>query len=373
MDFLLAAFVSFSALVFAFLTVIDAVSYRDMQGNGSSSHIYSHSNRRNFMGKALVIVPAKGKDISLYGNLKSLASQDIKNYKLIAVVDSENDPALKEIKKAGVEYLISGADCAKCSGKVRAIATAVEAYRNFDVYVIADSDITAKKNWLRKLLEPFSERAVGISTTFPEFYPVRGFWSDVKHVWGFVGNSLMENKRTVFGWGGSLAFRKGILDKKGMKFFKNSKYSVSDDIPITKLARKRNMKIVYVPEAAPIVKCRENIHTFFEWATRQSALSFLSSRRQALYGMGFYGAEVFNFISGIVLTVLVSPVFLIFFLHSAIRMSRSYKRSNVKRMRTLLIAGIMPFLFLENVIAASFLKEITWRGTVYRIKKGRLN
>ena len=37
--------------------------------------------------------------------------------------------------------------------------------------------------------------------------------SKFKTAWGFVGVGMMQSDITVFGWGGSLAFRKGLFDE----------------------------------------------------------------------------------------------------------------------------------------------------------------
>ena len=49
------------------------------------------------------------------------------------------DDSVNVIKKMGVEYIISSYNCSKCSDKVRAISTAIDRYRDYDVYLLADS------------------------------------------------------------------------------------------------------------------------------------------------------------------------------------------------------------------------------------------
>ncbi len=85
----------------------------------------------------------------------------------------------------------------------------------------------------------------------------------------------MKSKRTRFGWGGSLAFRRDLVDSRLMHLLSSSQYSVSDDISITKRAREKRMEIAYVDDAAPIVYTKETRSSFFEWANRQTALPFL--------------------------------------------------------------------------------------------------
>jgi len=111
--------------------------------------------------------------------------------------------------------LVAKGKCSACSGKSRAIAYALRRFKDYEIYVIVDSDVMAKRDWLSKLIAPLSNQGIGISTTFPTFVPVdHSLWSYVKMVWGLVGKSLMSSRLTRFGWGGSLAFKRDIVDEK---------------------------------------------------------------------------------------------------------------------------------------------------------------
>ncbi|MDE1860037.1 MAG: glycosyltransferase family 2 protein, partial [Candidatus Micrarchaeota archaeon] len=215
MAFPIYAYSLFITVVFLFMALIDSRALLTKREEPIKS-----SSR--FRPRTLIIVPCKGKDLGIEQNLKSLMNQDYKNYKVIAVVDSKKDPAIPYIKRSKINLLISDFKSERASGKVRAILTALKLNKGFDVYVIADSDVNAKRYWLRNLVEPLSDRSVGISTSYPKFIPVGGFWSKVKSVWGFVGEGMMESKLTRFGWGGSLAFRSDLLDNYAMKIMSDS-------------------------------------------------------------------------------------------------------------------------------------------------------
>ncbi len=326
-----------------------------------------HNPNGRYAPKALVIVPCKGKDIGLYDNLQSLKRQRYKNYEVVAVVDSERDDAIESIRAAGVKYIITDVKSARASGKVMAIATALQRFRNYDAYVIADSDIRAKSSWLQELVSPLQERSIGISTTFPYFMPVSGFWPRVKMVWGFVGQNLLENKNTRFAWGGSMAFRRDLIGRKDLEFFKNSKYSVSDDICVTMIARRKKLGIAYSAAAQPLVLTNDNFSQFIEWSNRQTSLTLLGYRSNFRRGMFFYGSEIFVFLSGIYLSLAVSPLFLLLFLHLLVSWKRGYSRAKRLDPAIVPIVVIIPFIYFCNLIVARFAKKITWRGAEYRL------
>ncbi|MGC8479051.1 MAG: glycosyltransferase [Candidatus Micrarchaeia archaeon] len=351
--------IAFSVVVFLFILILDISSFLRVD---SEKRDYS-----NYKGRVLVIVPCKGRDIKLYENLLSVKKQTYTNYEVIAVVDTETDLALESIKNAKIKYIITN-NKEHGSGKVRAIATAIKRFQKYDTYVIADSDVLFGKEWLSQLVAPLSDKKIGLSTMYPFFKPLKNkFWSEVKMVWGFVGDSLLENEKRRFGWGGSLAFRRDILDKKSLTFFTNSKYSVSDDISLTKIAKSKGLKIAYVRKPKPIVNCDETFDTFFEWANRQTALTLLGYRKNLYEGLVYYTSEIVLILLGIFLTVFISPIFLIYFIHTLKSTFITYKRSRSKDPKVLVIVFIAPFLYEINLLIASRMKNILWRGTIYKL------
>lgn len=324
-------------------------------------------SKRGFRPKVLVIVPCKGMDFELDKNLLSLKNQNYRDFDVVAVVDSENDVALKPIKKAGIRHILSSSDCERCSGKVKAIVTAIEKFRNYDIYAIADSDIRCNGSWLGELLSPLAQRSIGLSTMYPYFKSMGGFWSYVKSVWGLVGEGMMAREVTKFGWGGSLAFRKELLDKDSFQFLKNSDYSVSDDICLTMITKKKGLKIAYTASSQPVVNTKESLTTFWEWANRQTALSILGNRYNLYLGVPFYAAEALLILAGISFSVLISPLFLILLLHYAKNVFTVSRRIGSRYFAIAVITLLLPFIYAINLLTASRMRSITWRGSRYSL------
>ena len=321
--------------------------------------------KRSFNPRVLVILPCKGADLTLEDNIASVKKQHYKNFKLIGVIDSDSDSAAKYLRAANVEYLISKKYKGFTgSGKTKAISTALDTFKNYDICVIADSDVLFSSDWLDELVKPLQDERYGISTAYPLFKPAGGFWAWVKMIWSFVGNGLMESEFTRFGWGGSLAFRRNLLSGKNYKYFKNS---ISDDIPITQFAKKRNLKIYYVNKHVATVNSNDNFMKFFEWSNRQTAFSILGNKRIFWMGMTFYLFNYILLVSGIILSIYVSYAFIIFLGPFFIGMYKTYTR----------IGSFVPMLpiyyltanaiYIANLLIAKRMKSIKWRGETYKL------
>ena len=349
----LEVYIAFLSIVFLFL-LANAVLPRKRR-------VYKAMNYRP---KTLVIVPCKGTDIGLVQNFKAVKGQRYNNYDVIAVVDSKDDPAVRAIKESKTRFMVSDYRCSGCSGKVRAICKRTFQIQGFyDAYVILDSDVRVKDTWLADLIAPLAYDTFGISTAFPVFEPVGGFWSKVKHAWGYVGHSMMENEVTRFGWGGSLAFRKGLLSDKEFAYFSRS---ISDDIALTKIAKQKHLKVAYVSDANPVVQTDDTFGTFLEWSNRQTALSISGNRKIMYYGTIYYLSSVLLLVSGILLALFVNVLFGLLLLPFVIGALKLYYRSGFKPYM-LGIYFAMDFIYLFNIIIASQMSSIAWRGRVYEI------
>lgn len=322
--------------------------------------------------KVIVIMPCKGEDLELEKGLKSILEQDYPKdrYDLITVVESEKDPALKIIKKIGIRYILSENICAKCSGKVRSLTTAFTKFRSYDVFVTVDSDAYCKRDWLRSLVEPLSDKRIGVTTTFPYFKPVgkANFWTKVKLVWGFIGNGLMENDITRFAWGGSMAFRKEFLDSKSLKIFSEA---LSDDITISSIAREKKLDIFYVNKRIIYIPSKTDFDEFKEWSIRQTALTFIADKRVFNYGVALCLINMVVFLSGIILAFEFSYIFLIFllpFFYGIIRLMIRVENKDRSPM-LIFIYLLLNYIYLINLLAAKNKKTITWRGITYELEQ----
>ncbi len=313
--------------------------------------------------KTLVIVPCKGLDYKMDENLAALKNQDYKNYGIVAVVDSPSDNAARCIKKVGIRLIVAK-KLGTGSGKVNAVANAIKKFHNYEAYVIADSDTLMKPTWLGDLVKPLRENSTGLSTAYPYFKGVAGVASRLKCAWGLVGEGMMESEFLRFGWGGSLAFKRELI-QGNLDEFANS---LSDDIALGGLAKRRGLKIAYVKSAQPTVRATDTFPEFVEWSNRQTALSVMEDRKKLWIGLPFYVLNFLLLVSAILLTIFYSYIAILLFIPIIQKSAKTYSRLVDKSAALVLIDMVMPAFYAANLIAAIGIKSISWRGRRYRIQ-----
>jgi cellulose synthase/poly-beta-1,6-N-acetylglucosamine synthase-like glycosyltransferase len=114
--------------------------------------------------KAAVILPCKGLEHDFEENIRAYLTQEYRDYEVIFVTESENDPAhpvltklIKQSRRAA--WLIVAGEAKDCGQKVHNLIAALDALDSIDrraeVLVFADSDARPTKHWLADLVRTF--------------------------------------------------------------------------------------------------------------------------------------------------------------------------------------------------------------------------
>ncbi len=354
-------------LIYVFYLYIAVISLFALLSTLQALGSYREKKYGKYSPRTLVVLPCRGTDYKMDENLTALKAQDYGNYDIIAVVDSADDSAVKLLKQSNIKYMVAKKHT-QGSGKVNAIACALEKFRNYDAYAIADSDILVKRNWLRDLVLPLKDKHIGLSTTYPYFKAEAGFWSKVKTVWSFVGDGMMESKLLRFGWGGSIAFRRDLVGKKELDFFRKF---ISDDVALTKIALSKGLGLAYVKGAKPTVRSKDDFKTFLEWSNRQTALSINGNRLVFWIGLPFYALTFILLVSAFALTLFYSYIFILLFVPVVLGAIKNYRRLEGDLPGFVFINAVMPLIFVVNLMMAKNMRRIRWRGRDYNLSSGR--
>ena len=137
------------------------------------------------------------------------------------MLDHRQDPALEYVNdffkdqptKPFIHFNLNPAKT--CTLKCSSLITVITALPESIEYVaLIDADTVADENWLTELLSPFADPKIGATTGSRWFTPPE---SSLGTVFRKVWNAAAVPQMALYemGWGGSLAFRYGVLHEAG--------------------------------------------------------------------------------------------------------------------------------------------------------------
>jgi ceramide glucosyltransferase len=172
-----------------------------------------------------VLKPVHGLEARLKENIESFFRQDYPDYEIIFAADEETDGALQIIREVAGRY-----PRIKCSILVTGQPELPNppAYSFFrmseialnDILVTSDSDVEVAANYLREVVAPMLDPAVGMVTCVYRGRNAGGFWSrmdaigmSVEMTAGVLTANLLEGMK--FGLGPTIVTRKDSIAKIG--------------------------------------------------------------------------------------------------------------------------------------------------------------
>ena len=354
--------------------------------------------RSEFTPYVTVIAPCRGLDEGLHQNLTALLEQDYPNYEVIFVVDGDGDasvPIIQEVsrkaaKNAKKTKLIVAGKAIGCSQKVENLREAVlHTATASRIFVFVDSDVRPSKDWLRSLVAPLEDVTVGAATGYRWFISKSPtFGSEIRSVWNAsIASALGPNIKSNFCWGGSMAIRRDVFERIGMR--EKWRGTLSDDFAVTRAMNAANLPIVFVPHAltASVEDC--TIHETLEFTTRQMKITRVYAT--PLWILSFVGSGLFNAVMiaaflivilsrtnslavwvslSVLLLVTIFSIGKAWMRLAAVKLVLTNYKSKLRRQfwtqNTLWI--LSPALFFYNSIVAALSRQMTWRGVRYELK-----
>jgi len=214
--------------------------------------------------RAWAILPVKGIGDDPAAAVRGLFEQDYPDYRLIFVVESQDDPAYAAVRaelgkhpQRSAEVLVSGEADANQGQKVHNQLAALrhidQASRDEDVWVFADSDAAPDAEWLAHLIGPLSQQdRCGATSGYRWLVPAGNgasrpsVWSQLASVLNSSVACLQGKGRYSFAWGGSMAIRVGTARRGDL--VKRLTGALTDDYPMWRLCRDLGLNVSFVPQ-----------------------------------------------------------------------------------------------------------------------------
>lgn len=232
---------------------------------------------RDFQPPITILKPLCGLESELYNNLASFCQQDYPEYQIIFSVKSPEDPSIKIVKDICQNFpnldisLVINDRTIGINPKVSNLANAAEVAKH-PFWLIADSDIRVRSDYLKQVIQPMHDDKVGVVTCL---------YSSVSQGWLATFEALnistqfhprVLTARKIegikFAFGSTILIRKKVLEEIGG--FGAIANFLADDYRLGNLPAQKGYKVIlsnYVVEHfLADVTIREFIDRQVRWA-----------------------------------------------------------------------------------------------------------
>ena len=330
-----------------------------------------------------ILKPCRGMEREAYENFASFCRQDYPQYEILFAVADAADPVVPVIERIIRDFpsvpvrLLCGAPAVGANGKVnKLIRLAAEA--SYDVLVINDSDVRVKRDYLRRVVAPFREPRVGVTTAMYRAETCGSLGAELEAVGitstfhaGVLTAWLLEGVK--FALGATMACTRAALEAIG-GFAALADYH-SDDYELGSRIAARGYRVELLREPVTLVY---GPMTFSEFAAHQ--LRWALNTRFARPG-GHFGL-LFTFgLPWAVLAALVAPAPWIaasyLFAYVVLRLAAAWTvgvwglHDELLR-RRLWLTPLRDAVGFVVWVGSYFFTRIRWRGSEFNIVDGKL-
>ncbi len=218
----IAIFGSFTSSVFLGMVMVAACRY---VLNSRRARLQVEAVPPSQLPAVTILKPVHGMEPRLEETLESFFLQDYPNFEIVFGARDEGNGALSVVEKLRAKYphvrtrvVISG-EPSWPSAKVFSLAKMLASSDN-SYFVISDSDILAKPDFLRSVIPPLLNPKVGLVTCMYQGIPAPDFWSrlealgmSVEMPAGVMVASMVDGMK--FALGAAMAVRADAIDAIG--------------------------------------------------------------------------------------------------------------------------------------------------------------
>jgi ceramide glucosyltransferase len=331
----------------------------------------------DFSPPVSILKPLCGLDWESYTALTSFCDQDYPEYQIIFSVQDSQDPTIEIAQKIQQDFpdldieLVIGDRAVGINPKINNIANGATKAK-YPILVLSDSDIQVEKDYLKTIIQPFSDPSVGVVTCLYNSL-TEGFLASFEAL--DIASQFCPKVLTArqlegikFAFGSTIAIRQETLDKIG-EFVSIANY-LADDYQLGYLANQNGYSVILSPYLVEHRLGTVTLSTFFHRQIRW----FKCIRVERFWG---YVGLIFTYgiISSFILLLLTQGSLFgwnIFGLVWNIRFFTAYlitinylKDSNAKEffllipLRDFVSFGIWCYSFIGN--------QVIWRGKTYQL------
>ena len=167
--------------------------------------------KKNFQPGISVLIPAYNEESVIRRTLRTVLKSNYDNFEVILINDGSIDNTSKIAKKFNIK-IING----EHNGKSEALNLGMK-FAKFDFIVTLDADTLVDKNFLKEIINPFSDNSVG-ATNGMAFIKPSNIIEQFQTIEFYFNNLIRNSFSKVFNngiwfFGAAACFRKNVLEK----------------------------------------------------------------------------------------------------------------------------------------------------------------
>ena len=328
-----------------------------------------------------IIKPLKGADARLVENLESFCAIDYPDYELILAVADPPGPVLPLVRqfldRHGREKVKLVVDPTEI-GLNPQINNLNNGYRAAagEIVVFTDSDTRATPDYIRRLIGPLEDEGTGLTSALAVYRGARGFWSWAKSVTYNTSVPLYNALWCRF-WpvtvGAAMAVPRRVLEKIG------GLQPIADRLTTDQELGKLVARQGYGIRLVPLLIAMDEDYAPFRFHASQTIRWMVAIKSSSPIGYHFIPFANTAFLGGLFwLLAPANPFHIAVLLGAAV--SRTLTPLVLNRPliedprigRHAWMAVPMDFVFISLWFVGHWRRRITWRGTEYAVRKGKM-
>ena len=337
----------------------------------------------SFLPPVSLIVPVKGHDEGLGENLASLASLDYPDYELIIAARGPEDiPAGAAPAQARVVF--SGGQPAGAAEKLQNLLAAVRAARpQSAVLAFADSDGRVSRGWLRALVAPLADPAVGASSGYRVYLPdAVNFWVALRSAWNGVIFGTFGPGKLAFAWGGAMAIRREVFTRLRIETLWAT--TASDDYALSNAVRAAGLGLRFAPGALVVSRDGARAGELLRWIQRQLVITRVYNPR--LWALSFAATVAYCMAMVACVVAMAHGQWIAAAVLAFLLAAGMLKGSTREKLAAMVLPESQPWFarhgwiftwfvplatwaWLYGHLASAFTNVIEWRGYRYRLSR----
>jgi ceramide glucosyltransferase len=337
----------------------------------------------SFVPPVSILKPLRGIDPGMYESLRSHCLQDYPEYEIIFGVSQREDPSISLVQQLQQEFrdkAIRLVVCEQILGTNVKVSTLAQMlpHARYDYLLVNDSDIRVPGDYLRRVLAPMSDSAVGMVTCLYRGVPASTLGSRLESLGistDFACGVLVAGQLEgiSFGLGSTLAFSRPALESIGG--FEPILDYLADDFELGNRIY-RSGKIIRVSDAIvedylPLYTLRGFLEHQLRWAR-----TVRDSRRWGYTGLVFTFGLPWAFLALLcsrgatwawALLAITAAIRVVSALAVSLRVLRDRQS-----LRDIWLLPLRDVVALGLWLASFAGHRIAWRGEEYILDKGKL-